>query len=111
MHAILTVANKEFHDGLRNRWVMSISIIFAFLATVTALFKLIEIYSVKMPQPGSLHGILKALNEGDRDKAMEYYARLVRLWRNCDPELIPMREEARRNLNRLLVESTREPAN
>ena len=38
MHAILTVANKEFHDGLRNRWVMSISIIFAFLATGLAYF-------------------------------------------------------------------------
>ena len=38
MHAILTVANKEFHDGLRNRWVMSISIIFALLATGLAYF-------------------------------------------------------------------------
>ncbi len=51
-------------------WIWPI-LFFAFLATVTSLFKLIEIYSVKMPQPGSLHGILKALNEGDRDKAME----------------------------------------
>ena len=33
MHAILIVANKEFHDGLRNRWVISISVIFALLAT------------------------------------------------------------------------------
>lgn len=38
MHAILTVANKEFHDGLRNRWVLSISIIFALLATGLAYF-------------------------------------------------------------------------
>lgn len=51
-------------------WIWPI-LFFAFLATVTALFKLVEIYSVKMPRPGSLHGILKALNEGDRDKAME----------------------------------------
>lgn len=47
---------------------------------------------------------------GDRKLAIEYLARLLRLWRNCDPELIPMREEARRNLDRLHVESTREPA-
>lgn len=51
-------------------WIWPI-LFFAFLATVTALFKLIEIYSVKMPQPGSLHDILKALNEGNRSKAME----------------------------------------
>jgi biopolymer transport protein ExbB len=51
-------------------WIWPI-LFFAFLATVTAVFKLFEIYSVKMPQPGSLHGILKALNEGDRAKAME----------------------------------------
>ena len=51
-------------------WIWPI-LFFAFLATVTALFKLFEIYSVKMPQPGALHGILKALNEGDRAKAME----------------------------------------
>lgn len=38
MHAILTVANKEFHDGLRNRWVISISFIFALLATGLAYF-------------------------------------------------------------------------
>jgi len=38
MYAILTVANKEFHDGLRNRWVMSISLIFALLATGLAYF-------------------------------------------------------------------------
>lgn len=38
MHAILTVANKEFRDGLRNRWVMSISVILALLATGLAYF-------------------------------------------------------------------------
>jgi Cu-processing system permease protein len=38
MNAILIVANKEFHDGLRNRWVMSISLIFALLATGLAYF-------------------------------------------------------------------------
>jgi len=38
MNAILTVANKEFHDGLRNRWVLSICVIFAVLAIGLASF-------------------------------------------------------------------------
>lgn len=32
MKQVLTVANKEFHDGLRNRWFVSITIIFAILS-------------------------------------------------------------------------------
>lgn len=32
MNAILIVAGKEFRDGLRNRWVLSITLVFAFLA-------------------------------------------------------------------------------
>ena len=32
MRQILTVANKEFHDGLRNRWLVSITLIFASLS-------------------------------------------------------------------------------
>ncbi len=32
MHPILIVAAKEFQDGIRNRWVMAISIIFALFA-------------------------------------------------------------------------------
>ena len=32
MKQILTVANKEFHDGLRNRWFVSITLIFAILS-------------------------------------------------------------------------------
>lgn len=38
MQAIFTVANKEFHDGLRNRWIVAISLIFALLATGLAYF-------------------------------------------------------------------------
>lgn len=38
MSAVFTVANKEFHDGLRNRWVLSICIIFAVLAIGLAYF-------------------------------------------------------------------------
>ena len=33
MHQIFTVANKEFHDGLRNRWLVAITLIFALLST------------------------------------------------------------------------------
>ena len=38
MNAIFTVANKEFRDGLRNRWVLSITLVFAFLAIGLAYF-------------------------------------------------------------------------
>ncbi|WP_126454892.1 ABC transporter permease [Sulfuriflexus mobilis] len=38
MNAILIVANKEFRDGLRNRWVLSITLVFAFLAIGLAYF-------------------------------------------------------------------------
>ncbi len=38
MSPILTVAAKEFRDGLRNRWVLSIAVIFAVLATGLAYF-------------------------------------------------------------------------
>ncbi|WP_027858573.1 ABC transporter permease subunit [Marinobacterium jannaschii] len=38
MNAILTVAAKEFRDGLRNRWVLAIALIFAVLATGLAYF-------------------------------------------------------------------------
>ncbi|NDV62140.1 hypothetical protein G0Q06_06750 [Puniceicoccales bacterium CK1056] len=51
-------------------WIWPI-LFFALLATLTALFKVYEIYSVKMPRAGALHGILKALNEGNRDEAMK----------------------------------------
>jgi len=51
-------------------WIWPI-LFFAFLATVTSLFKVFEIYSVKMPRPGVLHDILKALNEGNKAAAME----------------------------------------
>ena len=47
---------------------------------------------------------------GQRSKAIEFYSRLVHLWRDCDPELVPIRDEAQRNLDRLLVESVQEPA-
>lgn len=32
MRQVLTVANKEFHDGLRNRWLLSITLIFSMLS-------------------------------------------------------------------------------
>ncbi|MFP4541799.1 MAG: hypothetical protein ACLFR7_09230, partial [Opitutales bacterium] len=42
-------------------WIIPI-LLFAALATITAAFKFIEIFSVKMPPVGALHDILKALN-------------------------------------------------
>ncbi len=38
MNAILIVASKEFRDGLRNSWVLFISLVFAFLAIGLAYF-------------------------------------------------------------------------
>ncbi|MDX1655914.1 MAG: ABC transporter permease subunit, partial [Candidatus Competibacteraceae bacterium] len=38
MNAILTVAIKEFRDGLRNRWVLACTVIFALLAVGVAWF-------------------------------------------------------------------------
>ncbi len=38
MNAIVTVAGKEFRDGLRNRWISAITIIFAVLAIGLAYF-------------------------------------------------------------------------
>jgi Cu-processing system permease protein len=38
MNAILIVANKEFRDGLRNRWVLFITLMFAFFAMGLAYF-------------------------------------------------------------------------
>jgi tetratricopeptide (TPR) repeat protein len=47
---------------------------------------------------------------GDPDKALEYYARVLRLWKDCDPELIPLRDDAKGNLDRLVEAGIREPA-
>ena len=38
MNAILIVAGKEYRDGLRNRWVLSITLVFALLALGLAYF-------------------------------------------------------------------------
>ncbi|HUF10383.1 MAG TPA: serine/threonine-protein kinase [Rhodothermales bacterium] len=46
---------------------------------------------------------------GNTEKAIEFYARLVRMWKDCDPELVPVREEAQRNVDRLMRESVKEP--
>jgi tetratricopeptide (TPR) repeat protein len=42
---------------------------------------------------------------GNTDRAIEYYERLIRLWKECDPELVPMREAAREEANRLRSDS------
>lgn len=38
MNAIFIVAHKEFRDGMRNRWVLAITLVFAFLAMGLAYF-------------------------------------------------------------------------
>lgn len=38
MNAVMIVAGKEFRDGLRNRWVLSITLVFAILAIGLAYF-------------------------------------------------------------------------
>ena len=46
---------------------------------------------------------------GETEKAIEFYARFVRMWKNCDPELVPIRDEAEAALERLLRASVMEP--
>jgi len=46
---------------------------------------------------------------GETEKAIEFYARLVRMWENCDPELVPVRDAAEAELERLLAKSVMEP--
>ena len=50
-------------------WIWPI-LAFALLAFLTALFKAFEIYTVKMPRPGTLHTILKLLEEGKDQEAL-----------------------------------------
>lgn len=38
---------------------------------------------------------------GDRQKALEHYARFLRLWRDCDPELRPLVRSVERRMARL----------
>lgn len=44
---------------------------------------------------------------GERERAAEQYARLVDLWRNCDPELRPVREAAHLRLKALRAKEER----
>jgi serine/threonine protein kinase/tetratricopeptide (TPR) repeat protein len=47
---------------------------------------------------------------GDKEEAIEYYTRLLRVWENCDPELVTIREGARHELERLKSEVVKETA-
>ncbi|HWP36280.1 MAG TPA: tetratricopeptide repeat protein, partial [Gemmatimonadales bacterium] len=52
---------------------------------------------------------LKRLGElyeqrGDREKAIEYYGRLVDLWKNADPELQPVVNQVKQRMARLVGE-------
>lgn len=51
-------------------WIFPI-LVFAALATLTAGFKFFEVFSVKMPRVGTLHDIVKALNDGNREQALQ----------------------------------------
>lgn len=42
-----------------------------------------------------------AEEQGRTEEAIEYYARLVHLWEDCDPEVVPQREEIRDRLEDL----------
>lgn len=64
------------HIQLGGIWIWPI-LFFAFLATATSVFKVIEIYRVQMPQAGVLHEILRLLNEGNREEALRK-AQLIR---------------------------------
>jgi tetratricopeptide (TPR) repeat protein len=43
-----------------------------------------------------------AEDQGRAEEAIDYYSRLVRLWRDCDPELVPIRQELTEKL-RLMI--------
>ncbi len=42
---------------------------------------------------------------GDRQKAVEYYAKFVELWRDADPELQPRVEAAQRRIDEIFAET------
>jgi biopolymer transport protein ExbB len=84
-------------------WIWPI-LFFAFLATATALFKVFEIYSVKMPQPGVLHDILKELNEGNRDKAMELAKKVRGPARSMLVDAVEHSEESKELIEEVMYE-------
>ncbi|NNE34829.1 MAG: tetratricopeptide repeat protein [Rhodothermales bacterium] len=47
---------------------------------------------------------------GQTERAIDYYTRFIALWSDCDPEYIPLVDEARERLEVLLGNSSREPA-
>ncbi len=42
---------------------------------------------------------------GDRERAVEYYARFVELWRDADSELQPRVEAAQRRIDEIFAET------
>ena len=58
---ILTVANKEFHDGLRNRWLISITIIFAVLSIGLSYFGSASSGSIGLTSISSIIASLSSL--------------------------------------------------
>jgi tetratricopeptide (TPR) repeat protein len=60
--------------------------------------------NVYIDVPGALLRGQLYERRGEREQAIRAYSRVVELWRDCDPELIPQREVAERALQRLLAE-------
>jgi hypothetical protein len=46
---------------------------------------------------------------GEPEAAKRHYARVTHWWRDCDPELVPLREQAREALARLSAEPRASP--
>jgi hypothetical protein len=45
---------------------------------------------------------------GEREKAADHYSRFIELWKNCDPDLRPLVEEARTRLAAVVGETVRQ---
>jgi tetratricopeptide (TPR) repeat protein len=59
----------------------------------------------------SYRGLAQSYDElGQTEKAIEHYTRFIALWSDCDPEYVPLVDEARERLDVLLGSSSREPA-
>lgn len=50
------------------------------------------------------HAALLADRLGDHEKAKQYYARFIKLWKDADPELQPRVRNAQRRLEQLTAE-------
>lgn len=69
----LAEVEETLFEHIQKGGIWMIPIIgFGLLSMLTALYKAIEIYTVKPPQPGTLHTILSLLSEGKKAEAAEF---------------------------------------